>query len=220
MNYKIILLSAFFALSTLFISAQNFEGIVTINMYVAEKNDNVTIVWKIKGDKHRLEYEGTMGERKYNQVMLIDNKEPKMKLLVESKGEKKVYTSNVPPSSFDNTRYVEHSFESNVRMIESYKADQLTLKSPERRTVCWMSKEVPLSIDILPKNLRANGAFSYFQLRKITGFPLEIEIIGADGKVLVSQKIISIKATPISDDEFVVGSEYMDPAAIMKEGQQ
>ncbi len=204
------------ALSTTSVFAQNFEGIIIMSVTNAEKNDNAEIVWKMKGEKSRLEYSGKAGDRNYNYILLLSTSEAKAKILTEANGQKVVYTVGIPSSQNDNVRYIDHTFTSSNKMIDGFQAEQVTLKAADRRTVCWVSKDAPLTSEMLPSALKANGVFNYFSLHKIKGIPLEMETIDATGNIIFSQKISSIKPAAISENEFTIGSEYADPNEILK----
>lgn len=196
--------------------AQSFEGIIKMNITNAEKNETSNIVWKMKGNKSRLEYTGSVGDKNYSYVLLMNNAETKVKILTEANGKKVVYTTSVPASTNDNVRYLDHTYLSSNKMIDTYDAEQLTLKAPDKRTVCWISKEAPLTVDMLPPALKANGVLTYFMLKNIKGMPLEIETFDANGKVIFSQKITSIKSAALNDSEFEAGSEYIDPTQVLR----
>jgi hypothetical protein len=198
------------------LAAQNFEGIIYLRMVNAEKNEKTNVIWKMKNGNHRLEYTGTMDDKSFHYAFILRNGETKMKILTEANGQKVVYTSNIPPLTADNVRYYDHSFASNNKMIDKYAAEQVTLKAPDKYTVCWISKDVPLTIDMLPAMLRASGVLNYFLMKKIAGFPMEIESFDATGKLIFSQKITSVVKTSVNDDEFVVGSEYADPTKVLR----
>lgn len=216
MKMKNIFTAALIALSATSVFAQNFEGIIKMSITNAEKSDNAEIVWKMKGDKSRLEYVGKAGDRSYNYVLLLNNAEAKAKILTEANGQKVVYTVGIPSSQNDNVRYVDHIFTSSNKMIDGFLAEQVTLKAADRRTVCWVSKDSPLTVEMLPSALKANGVFNYFSIHKIKGVPLEMETIDASGNVIFSQKISSIKPVTVNENEFTVGSEYADPNEILK----
>lgn len=202
--------------SNIIVNAQSFEGIINMSISNAEKGDNAEVVWKMKGEKSRLEYVGSSGDKSYNYVLLMSTSEAKAKILTNANGKKVVYTVGVPSSQNDNVRYIEHSFTSSSKMIGGFHAEQLTLKSADRRTICWVSKDAPITTEMLPASLKANGVFNYMGMHKIKGIPLEMETVDASGKTIFSQKITSIKAANISDNEFVVGSDYLDPSEILK----
>jgi hypothetical protein len=216
MKNKIIITTGILLFFFTNLFAQNFEGVITMNMNTPEKNERATIQWKMKNGNNRLEYTGTQGDKPFTYVFIFSNTGSKVKILTETNGQKVVYTSNIPPSNTDNERYYEHSFTGSRKVIDKYAVEQITLKSAEKRTACWISKDVPLTIDMLPPMLKANGVLNYFLLRKIEGFPMEIESFDAAGKLIFSQKITAVKPVALSDDEFVVGSEYIDPAKVMK----
>lgn len=199
-----------------FIMAQSFEGIIHLKMTNAEKNEKTSVVWKMKNGNHRLEYSGTIEDKPFQYAFLLKNGETKMKILTEAKGQKVVYTSNIPPLTADNVRYYDHTFASNTKMIDKYTAEQLSLKSPDRQTICWITRESPISIDMLPPMLKASGVLNYFLSRKINGFPLEIESYDPTGKLIFSQKIIAILKTSINDNEFEVSSDYADPTKVLR----
>jgi hypothetical protein len=216
MNIKNIFLAAAVVLFYNNAFAQGFEGIIKMSIYNAEKNDKSEIVWKMKGNKSRLEYVGASGDKNYNYVLLLSTTEPKAKILTETNGQKMVYTVGIPSGGTDNVRYVEHTYTSNNKLIESYHAEQVTIKAADRRTTCWVSKDVPLTIDMMPAALKQNGVLNYFFAHKINSFPMEIETLNAEGKVIFSQKVTSVKAANISENEFVVGADYVDPAKVLK----
>lgn len=216
MKVKNMLTTALIALSSTSVFAQSFEGIIKMSIANAEKNDNAEVVWKMKGEKSRLEYVGNSGDRKYNYVLLMSASEPKAKILTEANGQKVVYTVGVPASQNDNVRYTDHSFTSSNKMIDGIHVEQVTLKAADRRTVCWVSKDAPITVEMLPPALKANGVLNYFSANKIKGIPLEMETLDTNGKVIFSQKITSVKPANISENEFVISSEYADPSEILK----
>jgi hypothetical protein len=216
MKNKFIILTGtlLFAFSHLF--AQNFEGTITMNMFTADKNERSNIVWKMKNGNNRMEYTGSQNDKPYSYVFIFNNNETKVKILTETNGQKMVYTSNMPPSNVDKGMYYDHSYTSSNKLIDKYHAEQVTLKAADKRTTCWVSKDVPVTIEMLPGMLKANGVLTYFLTQKLQGFPMEIESFSSDGKLIMSQKMTSVKPGAISDNEFVVGSEYLDPAKVMK----
>jgi len=216
MKNKFIILTGtlFIAFGNLF--AQNFEGTINMSMFTAEKNERSNIVWKMKNGNNRLEYIGSQNDKPYSFIFIFNNNDTKVKILTETNGQKVVYTSNMPPSNVDKSMYYDHTYTSSNKMIEKYHAEQVTLKSTDKRTTCWVSKDVPITIEMLPPMLKANGVLTYFFTQKLQGFPMEIESFSSDGKLIMSQKITSVKSGAISENEFVVGSEYMDPTKILK----
>lgn len=196
--------------------AQNFEGIINLTVQNIEKNEIAQIIWKMQNGNHRMEFKGSAKDKNYSYTLLILKNETKAKLLTEANGQKIVYTVGIPSSTNDNVKYFDHAFPSSNRMIAGYHAEQITLKAVDRRTIAWISKDLPFSLDDLPPTLKANGVLNYFLLRNISGIPVELESIDATGKVLFSQKITSIQKIKISESEFIVGSEYQDPANVLK----
>lgn len=212
---NMLIIVALFCCNT-FVNAQSFEGIIKMSITNAEKSETSDIVWKMKGEKSRLEYVGVAGERSYNYVLLLSTTEAKAKILSEANGQKVVYTVGIPSSTTDNVKYIDHTYTSSNKMIDGYHTEQVTLKAADRRTSCWVSKEVPLTVDMMPSALKANGVMNYFLAHKIKGVPMEMETIDASGKIIYSQKITSLKVANISENEFVIGSEYVDPTHILK----
>ena len=76
--------------------AQNFEGIINMSMFTAEKNERSNIVWKMKNGNNRLEYTGSQNDKPYSFVFIFNNTDTKVKILTENNGQKVVYTSNMP----------------------------------------------------------------------------------------------------------------------------
>jgi hypothetical protein len=216
MKNKIVILTSAFCIAFGNLFAQNFEGVITMNMHTPEKNERANIVWKMKNGNSRLEYSGSLDGKPFQYVFILRSDDTKVKILTEANGQKVVYTSNSPGSNADNTKYYDHSFTSSNKVIDKYTAEQVTLKATDRRTTCWLSKDVPLTIEMLPSMLKANGVLTYFLMKKLAGFPMEIESFDATGKLIFSQKITSVKPTPVSDNEFVVGSEYADPTKVLR----
>ncbi|MFT6760526.1 MAG: hypothetical protein ACJATS_001715, partial [Psychroserpens sp.] len=67
----------------------------------------------------------------------------------------------------------------------------------KNQTIYWLTKDLGIGFDDIPMVLRRS-----MPSIKTTGFPVKMEKRSADGKVLVSQDVLSVKSTSVSDSNF------------------
>ena len=178
-------------LSSNFVFAQSFEGVITITTVNEEMEEKASLIWYLKGDKSRMDIESKAGEYATEYAIISDEKG------VDMVAEGQV--TNIPQSVMKTGASAQSLLsEKEGVSMNGYTCVRLVYFNGKSQTTYWLTNDLNISFDAIPIILRRN-----MPSIEANGFPVKMETRGADGKVVVSQEVVSVKATKVDDSKFV-----------------
>lgn len=173
-----------------FAFAQNFEGVITMNTVNAEIEEKASLTWYLKGEKSRMDIQSQAGEYASEYAIISDEKGIDM----VSEG----HVTNIPQSVMNSGASAQSllSEKGGVKM-NGYTCTRAIYFNGKNQTTYWLTNDVNLSFKDIPSILKRN-----MPSIEVSGFPIKMETRGADGKVVVSQEVVSIRSEKVDDSRF------------------
>ena len=170
--------------------AQNFEGVITMNTSNAEIKEEASLTWYLKANSSRIDIKSRADGYDSRYTIIIDGKG--MHMVAEG------HVTEIPQSAIktESSSQTRLSQEDGV-MANGFNCSKEVFFDGKNQTTYWLTKDLGVGFDDIPMVLR-QGMPSI----KTTGFPVKMEKRSADGKVLVSQDVLSLKSTSLSDSKF------------------
>jgi len=170
--------------------AQSFEGVITMNTVNEEMEEKVSLIWYLKGDKSRMDIKSQTGEYATEYAIISDEKG------VDMVAEGQV--TNIPQSVMKTGASAQSLLsEKEGVSMNGYTCTRVIYFNGKNQTTYWLTNDVNISFDDIPAILRRN-----MPSIEAIGFPIKMETRGADGKVVVSQEVVSVKAATVDDSKF------------------
>ena len=173
-----------------FVFAQNFEGVITMNTSNSEIKENATLTWYLKDSGSRMDIKSSADGYDSKYAIIVDNKGTHM--VAEG------HVTEIPQSALSSgsASLTRLSLEEGVQ-LNGYTCSKEVFFDGKNQIVYWLTNDVAIGFDDMPSVLKRN-----MPSVKTSGFPVKMEKRSADGKVLVSQEVLSVKATSVSDSKF------------------
>jgi hypothetical protein len=170
--------------------AQNFEGVITMNTSNAEIKEEASLTWYLKANSSRIDIKSRADGYDSRYAIIIDEKGTHM---VAEGHVTEIPQRAIKTESSSQTRL---SQEDGV-MANGFNCSKEVFFDGKNQTIYWLTKDLGIGFDDIPMVLRRS-----MPSIKTTGFPVKMEKRSADGKVLVSQDVLSVKSTSVSDSNF------------------
>ncbi|MFT5019596.1 MAG: hypothetical protein ACI9CU_000984 [Polaribacter sp.] len=170
--------------------AQNFEGVITMNTSNAEIKEEASLTWYLKANSSRIDIKSRADGYDSRYAIIIDEKGTHM---VAEGHVTEIPQRSIKTESSSQTRL---SQEDGV-MANGFNCSKEVFFDGKNQTIYWLTKDLGIGFDDIPMVLRRS-----MPSIKTTGFPVKMEKRSADGKVLVSQDVLSVKSTSVSDSNF------------------
>ena len=170
--------------------AQSFEGIITMNTVNEEIEEKATLSWYLKGDKSRVDIKSQAGKHATEYAIISDE------IGVDMVAEGQV--TNIPQSVMKTGASAQSLLsEKEGVSMNGYTCTRAIYFNGKNQTTYWLTNDLNIGFDDIPAILRRN-----MPNIEASGFPIKMETRGADGKVVVSQEVVSVKAAKVDDSKF------------------
>lgn len=170
--------------------AQNFEGVITMNTTNGEIDEKASLTWYLKGDKSRMDIQSQAGEHASEYAIFSDEKGVDM--VAEG------HITNIPQSVMKTSASTQSLLsEKEGVSMNGYTCTRVVYFNGKNQTTYWLTNDLKLSFNDIPPILRKN-----MPSIESNGFPVKMETRGADGKVIVSQEVLSVRAAKVEDSKF------------------
>lgn len=170
-----------------------FEGVITYNTTNAAVKETATVTWYHKGDQNLMEFDSHAGEYNLRYSMIMGTNDASVFMMTD-KGSQEVSGVTADPL-MTGANFVRKM----ATTENGYDCEMLMFKSNGNDLTYWVTKDVALTYDKLPKLMRNNMP----DLSGISnGFPIKMELRDSNGNVLISQEVTSVKETKVDPSKF------------------
>lgn len=171
-----------------------FEGVIVYNTTNAAVKEMATVTWYHKGDQNRMEFESQADGNNIKYAMIMGTNDASVFLMAG--GSSQEVSGITPDDKLTGANFIRKT----ATTENGYKCDMLTFKGKGGNDlVFWVTEEVSLAYDKLPKLMRNNMP----DLSGISGgFPIRMELRDPEGNLLMSQEVVSVKETKVDDAKF------------------
>ena len=170
--------------------AQNFEGVITMTTTNSAMKEDASVTWYLKGDKSRMDI-----------VSKADGHNSEYAVIADEKGMHMVAEGHVTeiPQSLLNVDLATQSLVSEKTGVSmnGYTCTQVVYTDGKNQTIYWLTDGLGIGFDDIPLIMKRN-----MPQIKTAGFPVRMEKRDAEGKVVMSQDVVSVSATTINDSKF------------------
>lgn len=195
---------ACFALLAHGATAQSFTGEITLTATNPAIQEESVVRWITSGGNHKLVLNGTANGIAFNYTVLMLKNESSIRILTEIGGEKVMFVTPFTEAKpvAPALRNVIVTVVDGASTIAGFDCKKYTVESAEGSATVFVTNQVSLNANDFPALIQKNSVFATLAANNITGLPLSIISRGADGKVLFSQTITSVKPGPVAASEF------------------
>lgn len=170
--------------------AQNFEGVINMSTSNDEMKETATLTWYLKGDRSRMDIVSQAGDHNSSYAIIADEKG--MDMVAEGN------VTNIPASAMkSDMSTLSLVSEMNAVSMNGYLCKQVVYSDGKNQTTYWLTDALNLKFDDIPMVLRRN-----MPSINTTGFPVKMEKRDGAGKVVLSQNVLSVKASSVADSKF------------------
>lgn len=170
--------------------AQNFEGVITMTTTNAAMKEDASVTWYLKGDKSRMDI-----------VSKADDHNSEYAVIADEKGMHMVAEGHVTeiPQSLLNVDLATQSLVSEKTGVSmnGYACTQVVYTDGKNQTIYWLTDGLGIGFDDIPLIMKRN-----MPQIKTAGFPVRMEKRDAEGKVVMSQDVVSVSAATVNDSKF------------------
>lgn len=170
--------------------AQNFEGVITMSTANGEIDEKASLTWYLKGDKSRMDIKSQAGEHASEYAIISDEKG--IDMVAEG------HVTNIPQSVMKTSASTQSLLsEKEGVSMNGYTCTRAVYFNGKNQTTYWLTNDLKLSFKDIPAILRRN-----MPSIESNGFPIKMETRGADGEVIFSQEVLSVRAAKVEDSKF------------------
>ena len=170
--------------------AQNFEGVITMKTTNEVMKETASLTWYLKGDKSRMEISSQ-----------ADGHSTQYAIISDGKGLDMVAQGHVTPID----KAVLDLGQSNITLLSErdgvamngYTCKQAVYFDGKSQTTYWLTDDLGLSFSDIPSIIRRN-----MPNIDAKGFPIRMEKRNADGKVVLTQEVVSVQPSKVEDSKF------------------
>lgn len=170
--------------------AQNFEGVITMTTTNSAMKEDASVTWYLKGDKSRMDI-----------VSKADGHNSEYAVIADEKGMHMVAEGHVTeiPQSLLNVDLATQSLVSEKTGVsmKGYTCTQVVYTDGKNQTIYWLTDGLGIGFDDIPLIMKRN-----MPQIKTAGFPVRMEKRDAEGKVVMSQDVVSVSAATVNDSKF------------------
>lgn len=178
-----------------FLAAQSFEGIIRMEATNNTAGEEARITWYIGTDGQRLDYQVRAKEGEGTYSLFFPKNDVNAYMTAEGNGEKRLYT--IPPTLADPDNPVNQLFfarETGKRApLGAFDAREVMIQGTKGYVLCWVAEVPGLSVSDFPPMLQGRGAINALLAQNISGIPVDLKAFDQEGKILFSQKILSVE---------------------------
>lgn len=170
--------------------AQNFEGVITMKTSNSELKEEATLTWYLKGDRSRMDINSSADGHSSNYAFISDEKGTS----IVAEG----HVTDVPASALkvQNANQTMLAKEAGVK-LNGYSCTKAVFFDGKNQTTYWLTDDVNIKFNDIPSLIRKN-----MPTINISGFPVKMEKRSAEGELLISQEVTSVKASAVADSQF------------------
>lgn len=192
------------------LQAQSFEGIIRLEAVNHTAGEEARIVWHLSAEGQRLDYDIKTVEGQGAFKIYFPKGDPNGYMAVEDKGEKRLHT--ISPNLMDPSNPAAQLFfarETGKRApLGSFDAREVMIQGTKGYVQCWVAEVPGLSVQDFPQMLQGRGAIHALQAQNISGIPVDLIAFDPDGKMLYSQKILSVEPGKIPDSWVTLPKDF------------
>ena len=171
-------------------SAQNFEGVITMNTSNETMKETASVTWYLKGNDSRMDINSKAGDQQTQFAVIADSKG--MDMIAEGQ------VTSVPQAAMQVDLAAQQlvSETKNVQ-VNGYNCTMAVYTDGTNQTTYWLAEGLGIGFSDIPFMIKRN-------MPKISssGFPVKMEKRDASGKIILSQVVVSITPSSVSDLKF------------------
>lgn len=171
-------------------TAQNFEGVITMNTTNEAMMETATLTWYLKGENSRMDIDSKAGDHATQYTVIADTKG--MDMIADGQ------VTAVPQTAMSvDMKTQQLVSETKNVSVNGYNCTQAVFTDGTNQTTYWLAEGIGLGFNDLPFIIKRN-------MPKISssGFPLKMEKRDASGKIILSQDVVSITPSTVSNSKF------------------
>jgi hypothetical protein len=170
-----------------------FEGVVTYNTTNASINEKATVTWYHKDGENRMDVNSHAGDQLIQYSMIMGTHDNSV-FMISERNAQKISGIN-PDKSMTSATFIRKANTTEA----GYNCEMLMFKTNGNDLTYWLTDEVGMTYENLPKIVRNNMP----ELNRISnGFTVKMELRDAGGNLLMSQVVESVKTMVINDSKF------------------
>lgn len=170
--------------------AQNFEGVINMTTANTELKEEATLTWYLKGEKSRMDINSSADGHSSTYTFISD--ERGLSLVAEG------HVTEIPASALkvQSANQTMLSKEEGV-VMNGFKCAKAVFFDGKNQTTYWLTNDLGIGFDDIPSVIRKN-----MPAVNVSGFPVKMEKRSAEGEILITQEVTSVKTTSVSDSKF------------------
>lgn len=187
-----------------------FQGVIKFkgeNNTYGEKSE---LDWYLKDGNSKLDIRSNTKDANAAFSIFFTQGQPTVQMTGDGEGGKKL-VFDIPYSSFANTEFSSaFSVEATGKKatFAGYECEEYIVKTAETEVSCWLSKTTGIAPSSFPSVILGRGVFSILQRNGIQGIPLKITSRDFAGNVISDNEVVSIQASSVPDNAFIVPAGY------------
>lgn len=172
------------------VMAQSFEGVITMNTTNEAIKEQATLTWYLKNGNSRMDIQSSADGHSSNYSIIVDGKGMDM----VSQG----HVTSIPQTAMkvENAGQTLLSEKTGVQM-NGYNCTQAVYFDGQNQTTYWFTNDLALEFNDLPSVIKRN-----MPSVEASGFPVKMEKRNPQGKVILSQEVISVSASTVDNGKF------------------
>jgi hypothetical protein len=193
----------------LFSMAQGFEGVVRFKAENKKAGEISDIEWYLKNGSSKLKIHAVSKELTSDYCLYFIKNSGTITLTAEGDGKKLKY--NLPLSAFSKSEFSDAFYAASngkTSAMNGFSGEEVIVKTSDMEVQCLVSNSTGLSPDLFPSIILGRGIFNILQRNGISGIPVHILAKDFAGNVVLEHQIIQVSKQGISDNEFIVPSDY------------
>ncbi len=171
--------------------AQNFEGVINMKTTNEVMKETASLTWYLKGTKSRMEISSQAGEHSSEYAIISDEKG----LDMVAEGQVTPIDKSALDLGLSNVTLL--SEKEGVQM-NGYACKQAVYFDGKSQTTYWLTDALSLTFTDIPSILRRN-----MPNIDSKGFPVRMVKRNAEGKVVLTQEVVSAQVSKVEDSKFV-----------------
>ncbi|MCF8462240.1 MAG: DUF4412 domain-containing protein [Flavobacteriales bacterium] len=170
--------------------AQNFEGVITMNTTNEAMKEKASLTWYLKGNKSRMDISSQAGEISTEYAIIADEKG--LDMVAEG------HVTAINKAALDlGLQTVTLLSEKSAVQMNGYACKQEVYFDGKTQTTYWLTDALGLAFNDIPAIIRRN-----MPTIDSNGFPVRMEKRNAEGKVVLTQDVVSVKPSKVEDSKF------------------
>lgn len=187
MKFINMIIAVFFANVVL---AQDFEGVITMNTTNTAMKEQATVTWYLKNGDSRMDIHSDADGHSSDYSIITDGKG--MDMVAQG------HVTRIPQNTMvaQGAAQTLLSEKEGVEM-NGYNCTQAVYFDGKNQTTYWLTNDLKMGFNDLPSVIKRN-----MPKVEATGFPVKMEKRNAEGKVILSQDVVSVKPATVDASKF------------------